>query len=281
MVEKFVGACNFKPKKMKPFDVREFELACEIDYRLAKRTVKERVFYARKLCDFLGKHPLRAERQELREFLTINKRSDAAVKTVRVLYGRFFNTSLATCFKVPQYHRHMIIAPPKEVVARAYAKLRRLDLKTAFLLFATSGLRRHELLELTPSNIDLDKRMIIPRGEDNQTKHTWITFFNVEARRALVKLLDHHRLKPDELIFTMRQDLITRNIREASNNALSPQRLRVWFCCEMGRLGVQDRFIDAFCGRVPRSVLGQSYTDYSPEKLKEIYDKAGLKVFEK
>jgi len=46
----------------------------------------------------------------------------------------------------------------------------------------------------------------------------------------------------------------------------------------MARLGVSDSYIDAFCGRIPRSVLAKHYLDYSPEKLKEIYDKAGLTV---
>jgi len=40
----------------------------------------------------------------------------------------------------------------------------------------------------------------------------------------------------------------------------------------------QTRYVDAFCGRVPRSVLARHYTDFSPEKLKEIYEKAKLKV---
>jgi len=46
----------------------------------------------------------------------------------------------------------------------------------------------------------------------------------------------------------------------------------------MGRLGVPDRHVDAFCGRVPRSVLARHYADFNLEKLKEIYDKANLKV---
>jgi intergrase/recombinase len=54
--------------------------------------------------------------------------------------------------------------------------------------------------------------------------------------------------------------------------------LRDWFCQEVEKLGVPDRYIDTFCGRVPRSVLARHYTDFSPEKLKEIYDKANLKV---
>jgi len=59
---------------------------------------------------------------------------------------------------------------------------------------------------------------------------------------------------------------------------VTPQVLRNWFCNEMGRLGVQDRYVDAFCGRVPQSFLARHYTDYSPERLKEIYEKAGLMV---
>jgi len=46
----------------------------------------------------------------------------------------------------------------------------------------------------------------------------------------------------------------------------------------MGRLSVPDRYVDAFCGRVPRSILARHYTDLSPEKLKEICGKANLKV---
>lgn len=46
----------------------------------------------------------------------------------------------------------------------------------------------------------------------------------------------------------------------------------------MGRLGVPDRYVDALCGRVPNSVLARRYSDFAPEKLKDIYDKANLDV---
>jgi intergrase/recombinase len=46
----------------------------------------------------------------------------------------------------------------------------------------------------------------------------------------------------------------------------------------MAEQGVQDRYIDPFCGRTPKSILAKHYTDYSPERLKGIYDKANLKV---
>lgn len=44
------------------------------------------------------------------------------------------------------------------------------------------------------------------------------------------------------------------------------------------RAGVQDRYIDAFCGRVPGSILARHYGNYSPEVLKEIYEKAEIKI---
>jgi len=45
----------------------------------------------------------------------------------------------------------------------------------------------------------------------------------------------------------------------------------------MGRLGIADRYVDAFCGGVPRSVLAR-HTDFGSDRLKEIYDGARLKV---
>jgi intergrase/recombinase len=42
--------------------------------------------------------------------------------------------------------------------------------------------------------------------------------------------------------------------------------------------GVSDSYVDAFCGRIPRSILARHYLDYSQEKLKTIYDKADLRV---
>jgi len=58
-----------------------------------------------------------------------------------------------------------------------------------------------------------------------------------------------------------------------------PHLLRSVFAREISKAGVQDRYIDALCGRVPQSVLARHYSDYSPEVLKEIYEKANLRYF--
>ena len=259
--------------------LQEFEQACRVDMRLAKRTIRERMRHAKRLVDFLGKHPLAATKGELRNFLEKNPQHNA-IKTVRIIYGRFFNTDLAKSFKVPQTPFRPKRIPTKEQLRTTYHALPMLELKAAFLLLATSGLRRHELDELTMDQIDLPNRTIFPKeGEDNRTKKQWVTFFNQEAGEVLAEYL--RGKKGDGRVFNLYADTITRKFKEVSGKngtKISPKVLRQWFACEMGRLRAQDRYIDAFCGRVPKSVLARHYTDFSPERLKESYDNANLRV---
>jgi intergrase/recombinase len=61
---------------------------------------------------------------------------------------------------------------------------------------------------------------------------------------------------------------------------ITPQVLRDWFRVSMGEAGAQDRYVDAFCGRLPAIVLARHYTDYSPTRLKAIYDRANLRALD-
>lgn len=56
--------------------------------------------------------------------------------------------------------------------------------------------------------------------------------------------------------------------------------LRKWFAKEMRNLRVSGEHIDAFCGRLPKTVRAQHYTDFSPERLREVYENAGIRVLE-
>jgi len=46
-------------------------------------------------------------------------------------------------------------------------------------------------------------------------------------------------------------------------------------------LSASALYVDTFCGRVTHSVLARHYMDFSPERLKEIYDKMGLRILER
>ena len=57
---------------------------------------------------------------------------------------------------------------------------------------------------------------------------------------------------------------------------ITPQKLRQCFYSEMINLGVSETYVDAFCGRVPKSVLARHYIDFSVDKLAEVYCKTDL-----
>jgi len=66
-----------------------------------------------------------------------------------------------------------------------------------------------------------------------------------------------------------------RQLVRFSNNK---EFLRDFSSQEMGKALIPDRFIDIFQGRTPRNVLAKHYTPQGIRLLKDIYDKADLKV---
>jgi len=141
-------------------------------------------------------------------------------------------------------------------------------------------LRRNELLSLTIDEVDLRNRLVIPKNthQTSNTRDTWATCFNEESRTAYNKA---NRQTNDKRLFPISEVTLRRAYKEANKKTglhIKPQILRDWFCSQLGELGVPDRYVDAFCGRIPKSTLAKHYTDYSPEKLKQVYDKANLTV---
>jgi len=153
--------------------------------------------------------------------------------------------------------------------------------KVAFLFTATSGLRSSELCQLTIDDIDEEKRMLVPNKESS-TKETWLTFYNDEAAEAFEQFREE-REPDDNRVFQTTKQPLNRKFRHVSEEVgvkVTVQRLRRWFATAMSRCGVDAKYIDAFCGRTPSSVLEKHYLDYSPDSLREIYDDAGLTVLE-
>ena len=150
--------------------------------------------------------------------------------------------------------------------------------KAIFLFFASSGLRFGEVISLRRSDIDSEKRMIIPKSHETYTtKNSWVSFYNRETAEYLTWL---EQLAPEDRIFPAQNSVYRafKYARGITDLHITPQNLREWFCEEMGEQGVSDRYIDAFCGRTPKSMLSRRYTDYSPKKLRAIYERANLRI---
>jgi len=169
--------------------------------------------------------------------------------------------------------------PTKEDLRTFFDALESVDDKALFLFFASSGLRRNEVLNLQLSDIDHDKRVCYPNHE-SRTKNSFFGFFNDETNEHLeewIKVKGPRSLRIFPMSSTRRYKPF-KDAREKTKLEITPKVLRFWFANEMAKQGVPDRFIDAFQGRVPRSVLARHYTDYSVDNLKAIYDKANLKI---
>ncbi|KXA96521.1 hypothetical protein AKJ38_03135 [candidate division MSBL1 archaeon SCGC-AAA259I14] len=147
------------------------------------------------------------------------------------------------------------------------------------MFLATSGLRTGEVTGLEMDDVDFDKRKVIPNHEST-TKRSYVTFYNDETEEALNKYLPK-RKDGDSRIFQVSSNPLQKSFRKTSERSgvkITPKTLRKWFAKEMRNLGVSGEHIDAFAGRLPQSVRAKHYTSYSPERLKEIYTRADIKV---
>jgi integrase len=158
-----------------------------------------------------------------------------------------------------------------------------LGVKCVSLFLASSGLRRGEVLGLKKVDVDRDLRSIIPNCHSGQTKHSGITFYNEEAESCLQEYEQRQteREKESDRLLPVRYERFFyawKRAREKSGIYLKPKDMRDFFSQEMGKAFVPDRYIDVFQGRAPKNVLAKHYNPHGIEMLKQIYDRAGLRV---
>jgi integrase len=231
------------------------------------------------------KRPTEISREDLRGYLKSLESYSAsyyknALMALKVFFRDFLELPEAVAsFKFP----HQIFKPKRivsiEQLKQFYECLETRKEKALFMLYASTGLRRDEILSLKLEDVDFERRMITPNNHHGETKKSWVSFYNDEAETVLKEYLATKKLSRSMRLFPMqRQELVElwKPAREKTGIDITPQKLRQWFCSEMLRLGVSETYVDAFCGRVPKSALARHYTDFSPEKLQEIYRKAGL-----
>ena len=258
-----------------------------VDLRRCKRTAYEKVWFIKKLLQIVKKRPTDISREDLRGYLkTLESYSASYYKNALMALKVFFRDFLEAPEAVASFKFPHQIFKPKQIVSKEQLKqfyecLETKKEKALFMLYATTGLRRDEILSLKLEDIDFERRMITPNNHHGETKKSWVSFYNEEAEQALKEYLDVKKNSRSERLFPMqRQEVVElwKTAREKTSLDITPQKLRQWFCSEMLRLGISETYVDAFCGRVPKSVLARHYTDFSSQKLKEIYEKASMKM---
>ncbi len=250
-----------------------------VQKNLADATVKNHIRYLNVFLKAVGNPIDTITTSEVQDFMLAIKETKAPetyknyLAMLKILFRDYLGREdIIKGFKFPQMQFKPKILPSREQLRTYFDALPSLKYKTIFLMLASSGLRVSELLN---AEIDRESRMLIPRAHDGSTKTAWISFYNYEAEELLIEYQGE--------LYGISRNTVAHVFKETADKTgieISAQTLRSVFAREMGLRGVQDRYVDAFCGRMPGSVLAMHYSDFSPEVLKQIYDKADIKFLE-
>jgi integrase len=266
--------------------ISDFKAFCMVDLQLTEQTAKTHRAKIRRFLQWIDINIRELNQNSIREYLGQyngkNPNTYANVlKSLKVFCKDFLKKpELVESFKFPNIPFKPKVIPSKAEIQQFYEAIDNPKDKTLFLHYATSGLRRQEALSLNIDDIDFENCMVKPKPHNGRTKHTWLTFFNAECAKSLKGYLSTRKDNNSKLFPMSRvnEERLWHDAMTKTGFRITPQMLREWFCNELGSLGAQDRYIDAFCGRLPKSVLARHYSDYSPYSLREIYQKVELKV---
>ena len=249
-----------------------------VDLRRSEHTVPEMVRYIRKFLSSLQGNNV--TREYIRQYLK-GLNGEATYRNCLASFKVFFRDflempQLVQSFRFPASQFKPKVIPTKEELKRFFEAIDDDVGKALFLFFATTGLRKNEVLSLTHDNIDPSRRLVTPKSHSGTTKHCYLSFYNEETERLLKNIHSD-----SEKLFDLsdrKYKEIWKTAKAKSGIEITPQKLRQWFCSEMALNGVSDSYINAFCGRTPKSVLARHYLDYSQSKMKQIYEKANLRA---
>ena len=282
-----------------PPDEGGFVRFLSVDLKLSPRTVKDHVFVFRQLQKFLkarNKSLKTVTREDIRDFLSQYENPSTYSNTLKGLLRLFRDylhiPELVAGFRFPKQGLNVVRIPSKKVLQEFFYCLS-FRSQVLFLFAATSGLRRGEIFGLKLRNISLDLDpeigVVFPRQHLSTglagAKYNWISCFNQEARKYFVEYLEtknpSHNPEWEPFKASTFEPILSREWVQASKKIgfrIHLHLLRKWFSDQMALAGIPDRYVDAFQGRLPQTILARHYSDYTPEKLIQIYKQANIRV---
>jgi len=152
------------------------------------------------------------------------------------------------------------------------------SVQMVFLILLTSGLRVGEVLKLRESDIDFETNMIDASGiHKGDTKSAWISYITYQTVDYLQSYKDLEIDSSDNpKLFDISYNTVQEAFQKTSFQTgvfIKPHFLRTVFTEKCTQAGIEGKYIDAFCGRIPKKVLEANYTVYSPQSLSKQYEK--------
>lgn len=148
------------------------------------------------------------------------------------------------------------------------------QVQMVFLILFSSGLRIGEVLNLELENIDFETNMIdVSQVHDSDTKSSWISFMTYQVSQYIENYTES---LTTQKIFSVSYKSVQENFQKISDEIgvkINPHLLRTVFTEKCTQAEIKEKYIDAFCGRIPQTVIRTHYTDYSPEAMRKHYDK--------
>jgi integrase len=170
------------------------------------------------------------------------------LKTLRVFFRDYLDREdVITSFKFPRRPYHFKVIPRRKALQTFYGARELPRDRALFLLFATCGWRKHEVLRLTYDRIDFNRRMLTPEQNSNRTKGQWFSFYNEEAEDALTVYASQE--KGTKIVFKLNERSKLKTWVKAEQKCgvhIRPQMLREWFCSELeaaGYVNVEKEFV--------------------------------------
>ncbi len=143
-----------------------------------------------------------------------------------------------------------------------------------FLILVTSGLRIGEVLSLDIDDVNFETNMIdASKVHKSNTKSSWISFMTSQVSEYVQSYVESSYT---DKLFLVSYKTVQENFQRVSKETgikIKPHLLRTVFTEKCTQAGLEEKYIDAFCGRISQNVIRKHYTDYSPEAMRRHYDK--------
>ena len=107
----------------------------------------------------------------------------------------------------------------------------------------------------------------------SNTKSSWISFMTSQVSEYVQSYVESLY---DDKLFSVSYKTVQENFQRISEETgikIKPHLLRTIFTEKCTQAGIEEKYIDAFCGRISQNVIRKHYTDYSPEAMRRHYDK--------